>query len=71
MLDRTTRELTENINDLLSVLSTFWHTGVNHDFRHNFKEEDDEDHMMSDVMSKIQYPVLIRSVWISDSIMRR
>ena len=54
MLGRTTREITEDITALLSLLSTVSYTGVNQDFIQNFKEEDNADLVMDDIMSPSQ-----------------
>ena len=48
-LFRPTRELTEDIDDILSLLSTAAHTGVYQDFIHDAKYNDGDDSTMSDI----------------------
>ena len=51
LLDRPTRKFTVDISDILYLLSTVAHTGVEQDDIQNTKEEDEEDSVMADVMS--------------------
>ena len=61
-LGRPTREITEDISAVLSLLFTVSYTGARQNVIHNYKEYYDKDSRMANVMNISQDPMWIRSM---------